>query len=72
MSKSNGKVILEFTLNGKKHTYLNRLDMFGNPLTTTNKSLAKGIKKGDLANVCKRVIGYFGKDYIKDMNVIDV
>ena len=46
--------------------------MFGNPLTTTNKSLAKGIKKGDLANVCKRVIGYFGKDCIKDMNVIDI
>jgi len=45
------KVILEFTLNGRKKTYYRRTDINGNPLTTTNKNSAKRIKSLKLKEI---------------------
>jgi len=43
-----GKAILEFTLNGRKHTYFRRTDLYGKPLTTTNKNSARHVKESDI------------------------
>lgn len=64
------KVILEFTLNGRKNTYLRRVDMYGKPLTTTNKHSAKAIKERDIPGFWKLLIKEYGKQNVKDMNVI--
>ena len=47
------KVILEFTFNGRKNTYLRRIDIFGKPVTNTNKSSAKGIKEKEVPQYIK-------------------
>lgn len=64
------KVILEFTLNGRKNTYLRRIDMFGKPLTTTNKNSAIMIKEKEIPGIWKLLIREYGKDNLKDLNVI--
>ena len=64
------KVILEFTFNGRKNTYLRRIDIFGKPLTTTNENSAKLIKEKDILNHIKRLIKEYGGDSIKDIAVV--
>lgn len=64
------KVILEFTLNGRKHTYYRRTDMYGKPVTTTNINSAKKIKEEESKNTIKLLIKEFGKDNVKDINII--
>ena len=64
------KVILEFTLNGRKNTYLRRIDMFGKPLTTTNKNSAKHLKESEVKNTVALLIKEYGKDNITDVNII--
>lgn len=65
-----GKVILEFTLNGRKHTYYRRTDIYGKPLTTTNINCAKKIKEIHTKNVIKALIKEYGNNSIKDVNII--
>jgi hypothetical protein len=64
------KVKLEFTLNGRKNTYLRRFDMYGKPLTTTNINSAKGIKENDIKNIIIKLYKEYGKDNVKDVNII--
>ena len=64
------KVILEFTLNGRKHTYYRRTDIYGKPITTTNVNNAKKIKETDVKNTINLLIKEIGKDNIKDINII--
>ena len=64
------KVILEFTLNGRKHTYYRRTDIYGKPITTTNINSAKKIKETDVKNTVKLLIKELGKDNVKDINII--
>lgn len=64
------KVILEFTLNGRKHTYFRRTDIYGKPLTTTNKNSAKQIKETNIKNTIALLIKEYGKSNITDVNVI--
>jgi hypothetical protein len=65
------KVLIEITLNGRKHTYVRRLDMFGEVLTTTNKNSAHSFKKKDVPAVVKSLIAKFGKDNVKDLNILE-
>ena len=64
------QVILEFTLNGRKHTYYRRTDIYGKPITTTNVNNAKKIKETDVKNTINLLIKEMGKDNIKDINII--
>ena len=64
------KVKLSFTLNGRKNTYLRRMDIYGKPLTTTNINSARSIKENEVPQYIKRIIKEYGKDNIKDVNVI--
>ena len=64
------KVKLSFTLNGRKNTYLRRMDIYGKPLTTTNINSARSIKENEVPQYIKRLIKEYGKDNIKDVNVI--
>ena len=64
------KVILEFTLNGRKHTYYRRTDIYGKPITTTNINNAKKIKEINVKNTIELLIKEIGKDNIKDINII--
>lgn len=64
------KVILEFTFNGRKNTYLRRIDMFGKPVTTTNKNSAKLVKEKEIPQYINKLYKEFGKDNIKDINTI--
>ena len=64
------KVLLEFTLNGRKHTYYRRTDIYGNPLTTTNKNSARHIKETDVKNTIVLLTKEFGKNNITDFNII--
>lgn len=64
------KVILEFTLNGRKNTYFRRIDIFNKPLTTTNINSAKNIKESEVKNIIKLLIMQYGKNNIKDIKQI--
>lgn len=64
------KAILEFTLNGRKHTYYRRTDIYGKPITTTNINSAKKLKETDVKNTVKLLIKELGKDNVKDINII--
>ena len=64
------KVILEFTYKGRKHTYLRRIDTFGEPLTTTNIHSARKIKESEIKNTMKTLLVKLGKDNVKDINII--
>ena len=64
------KVILEFTLNGRKNTYLRRIDIYGKPLTTTNKHSAKMIKEREVPGIWKLLLQSYGKDNVKGINII--
>lgn len=69
-SNSMNKVKLGFTLNGRKNTYFRRMDIYGKPLTTTNINSARSIKENEVPQYIKRLIKEYGKDNIKDVNVI--
>lgn len=64
------KVILEFTLDGRKHTYYRRTDIYGKPLITTNVNSAKKIKESEIKGITALLIKEFGKDKITDINPI--
>lgn len=64
------KAKLEFTLNGRKHTFFRRFDLFNKPLTTTNINNAKLIKESELKNVIKLLTKTYGVNNIKDFNPI--
>jgi hypothetical protein len=63
-------VILELTLNGHKHTYYRRTDMFGRVVTTTNKYSARKIKESEVPGIVKLLIQEHGKENVKDINPI--
>lgn len=64
------KVILEFTLNGRKHTYYRRTDLYGTPLTTTNVNSAKKVKESDAKGIIAQLIKEHGKSNVTDINLI--
>ena len=64
------KAKLQFTLNGRKNTYFRRMDIYGKPLTTTNINSARSIKEHEIPQYIKRLIKEYGKDNIKDINII--
>jgi hypothetical protein len=64
------KVILEFTLNGHKHTYFKRVDMFGSPVTTTNRNSARKVKESEVPGIVKLLIKEHGKNNVTDVNPI--
>ena len=64
------KVLLEFTLNGHKHTFFKRFDVYGDVVTTNNKQNARTIKEQDVPGVLKKLILQFGKENIKDVKPI--
>ena len=64
------KVILEFTLNGRKHTYYRRTDLYGTPLTTTNVNSAKKVKESDAKGIIAQLIKEHGKNNVTDINLI--
>jgi hypothetical protein len=63
-------VILEFTLNGHKHTYYRRTDIYGKPVTTTNINSARKLKESAVPGIVKLLIKEHGKDNVKDINLI--
>lgn len=65
-----GKVKLEFTLKGRKNTYFRRMDVFGKPITTTNKNSARLIKEDDVPAIIKKLIIEYGKESIRDIKQI--
>ena len=64
------KVILEFTLNGRKHTYYRRTDVYGKPITTTNVNSAKKVKENTTKDIVNALIKEYGKNNIEDVNII--
>ena len=59
--------ILEFTLNGRKHTFFRRFDFNDKPITTRIKENARKISSHDIPKVLKSLITTYGKDNIKDV-----
>lgn len=64
------KVKLSFTLNGRKNTYLRRMDIYGKLLTTTNINSARGIKENELPLYIKKLYLEYGKENIQDIKPI--
>ena len=64
------KVILEFTLNGHKHTYFRRMDVFGSPVTTTNRNNARKVRESEVPGIVKLLIKEHGKNNVTDVNPI--
>ena len=64
------KVILEFTLNGHKRTYYRRTDVFGEVVTTVNQESARLIKENEVPEIVKKLIVKYGKENVKDVNLI--
>jgi hypothetical protein len=62
--------ILEFTLNGHKHTYYRRTNIFGEVVTTTNKNSAKVIKESEVPSIIKKIITQYGKENVGDIKSI--
>lgn len=44
--------------------------MFGKPLTTTNKNSARMIKEKEIPGIWKLLIREYGKDNLRDLNII--
>jgi len=63
------KVIVEFTLNGRKHTYYRRKSMFGEAITTTNKNSAKRVDESDVTDIIKLLKKQY-KENVDDIGVI--
>lgn len=64
------KVILEFTYKGRKHTYLRRIGLDGDIVTTTNVHSAKRIKESDAKELIKTIYMKLGTDNVKSIRVI--
>ena len=64
------KVIIEFTLNGRKNTYYRRTDLYGTPLITTNVNSAKKVKESDAKGIIAQLIKEHGKNNVTDINLI--
>lgn len=62
------KVILEFTLNGRKHTYYRRKTIFGEAVTTTNKNSAKRMDESKVKDIIKLLKQQF-KENIDEFGV---
>lgn len=62
--------ILEFTLNGRKHTYFRRIDIFNEPLVTNNIKNAKKVNESSIPKILKSLVLKYGKDNIKDFKPI--
>lgn len=65
---NNAKIKLSFTLNNRKNTFLRRMDIYGEPITTTNESMARAFKQKDVPYLLKKLITKYGKENIKDIN----
>lgn len=64
------KVIIEFTYKGRKKTYLRRIGLYGDVVTTTNINSAKKVKENNLKDTIKTIIMKLGKDNVKDVKPI--
>ena len=62
--------ILSFTLNGKKNTFLRRLDTFGEPIVTNIRQMARKFNKNDIPSILRKLILKYGRENIKDINPI--
>lgn len=62
--------ILSFTLNGKKNTFLRRLDTFGEPIVTNIRQMARNFNKNDIPSILRKLILKYGKENIKDIKPI--
>lgn len=64
------EVIIEFTYKGRKHTYLRRIGIYGDVVTTTNINSAKKLKKRHVENAIKTIILKLGKDNVGHIKTI--
>lgn len=64
-------VILEFTLQGHKHTYYRRTNIYGEVVTTTNKNSAKLLKESEVPGIVKKLITQYGKENVGDIKPIE-
>lgn len=64
------KVKLSFTLNGRKNTYLRRMDIYGKPLTTTNINSARAVKENEVPQYIKKLYLEYGKENVQDITPI--
>lgn len=64
---TNDKVLLEFTLNGHKHTYFRRYSIFGNVVTTTNKNNAREVKERQVPIIIKHLLKEHGPHSVRDI-----
>ena len=62
--------ILSFTLNGKKNTFLRRLDTFGEPIVTNIRQMARKFNKNDIPSILRKLILKYGRENIKDIEPI--
>lgn len=62
--------ILSFTLNGKKNTFLRRLDTFGEPIVTNIRQMARKFNKNDIPSILRKLILKYGRENIKDIKTI--
>ena len=62
--------ILSFTLNGKKNTFLRRLDTFGEPIVTNIRQMARKFNKNDIPSILRKLILKYGRGNIKDIKPI--
>lgn len=70
-SGGNKRVMLEFTLDGHKHTFFKRIDVYGDPVATTNKLNARKVKQKDVKALIESLIKHYGKDKIADIKTMD-
>lgn len=61
--------LLEFTLNGKPHTFFRRIDFYGEPIITRIKENARRLDAKTIPQVIKKLILKYGKDSIKDFKM---
>lgn len=62
--------ILSFTLNGKKQTFLRRLDAFGEPIVTNIRQMARKFNMHDIPSILGKLFRKYGKDNVKDIKPI--
>ena len=61
--------ILSFSLNGK-NMFIRRMDMFGSPVITSIKKMARKFNKSDLPSIIISLYKTYGKNNIKDIKLI--
>lgn len=65
------KVILEFTYKGRKHTFLRRIGIYGDVLTTTNVNSAKRLKQKHVKEAIRTLISKLGEENVRDIKVLE-